>query len=31
MFEEVFSQIDDEFKSGKSFIELTNDSLIIHE
>jgi len=31
MFERVFAQIDHEFKEGKLFIELSNDSIVIHE
>lgn len=31
IFEKAFYQIDDEFKKGSSFIELSNESIIIHE
>jgi predicted nuclease of predicted toxin-antitoxin system len=31
IFEEAFKQIDNHFQNGKLFIELTNDSIIVHE
>ena len=31
LFEKAFSQIHTEFESGKLFVELSNDSIIVHE